>query len=272
MAVSGGVDSVVLLDMLAKKADHEIIVAHFDHGIRHDSTEDAKFVERLAKKYCLTYALKRENLGPNTSEELARKKRYDFLREVAKKHGARLVTAHHADDAVETIAINLFRGTGWRGLAAMDSDVVRPLTKMTKTEIIEYANNHKLEWREDSTNKDDVYLRNRIRRQTINLDLDTKRQLLALWETQKDLKKLIDYEVEKLIGEGPEYSRYFFTHLDQKTGIEILRRLVGGRLTRPQLIKALHAIKTSLPGKILQAGGGVNLRFTPRNFRVELLK
>ena len=272
VAVSGGVDSVVLLDMLVKKGDDELIVAHFDHGIRPDSAQDADFVAGLAKKYGLPFETKREELGVGCSEEKARDRRYEFLRGVAEKHGARLVTAHHADDVVETIAINILRGTGWRGLAVLDSDVVRPLTDMTKLEIIDYAQKNKLEWHEDSTNASDDYLRNRVRKQTLGLNNDVNRQLLALWVTQKSLKKQIDDEVSRLVGKGPDYSRYFFTHLDNKTSVEILRGAVGGRLTRPQLAKAIHAIKTSLPSKTFQAGGGVNLRFTSRNFRVELIK
>ena len=272
VAVSGGVDSVVLLDMLVKKGEYELVVAHFDHGIRTDSAEDAEFVAKLAKKYELPFEAKREELGPDCSEEKARDRRYEFLRSAAKKHKATLVTAHHADDVIETIAINLLRGTGWRGLAVLDSDVYRPLTDITKAEIIGYAKKHKLQWREDCTNASDDYLRNRVRKQTIRLDNDIKRQLLALWVTQKDLKKQIDSEVAMLVGSGPEYSRYFFTHLDGTVAVEILRGVVGGRLTRPQLTKALHAIKTSLPSKTFQAGSGVNLRFTSRNFRVELIK
>jgi len=281
VAVSGGVDSVVLLDMLVNGAipisrfsilNPRFIVACFDHGIRADSAEDAVFVAELAKKYNLPFETKREELGPETSEEKARDRRYKFLRSVAKKHGAKLVTAHHADDAIESIAINLSRGTGWRGLAVLDSDVSRPLTDMTKSEITNYAEKHKLTWREDSTNKGDKYLRNRIRRKTINLNNDTKRQLLGLWVTQKSLKALIDKEVASLVGDGPTYNRYFFTHLDTRTAVELLRFIVDARLTRPQLVKTLHAIKTLLPNKTYLAGDGVKLNFTSRNFTVELIK
>ena len=274
VAVSGGVDSVVLLDMLSKKltTNYQLVVAHFDHGIRDDSKSDAIFVANLAKEYNLPFETKREELGSDVSEEKARDRRYKFLRAVAKKHDAKLVTAHHSDDVVETIAINLSRGTGWRGLAVLDSDIVRPLTDMSKSEIISYAKKNRLEWREDSTNAGDKYLRNRIRRKISKLDDDVKRQLLALWAEQKSLKQLIDSEVASLIGEGLEYSRYFFTHLSPATGMELLRYIVDARLTRPQLTKALHAIKTILPSKTFQAGNGVKINFTSRNFMVELIK
>lgn len=272
LAVSGGVDSVVLLDMLVKKGDNELIVAHFDHGIRDDSKSDAIFVAELAEKYGLPFETKREELGPNASEEKARDRRYEFLRAVAKKYDAKLVTAHHSDDVIESIAINLTRGTGWRGLAVLDSDILRPLLYITKSEIITYAKKNKLKWREDSTNAGDDYLRNRIRRKIIGLDDDTKRQLLGLWSEQKSLKNTIDSEVKRILGHGKTYNRYFFTHIDNQTAVELLRYIVSARLTRPQSEKALHAIKTLLPGKTYQAGGGVKINFTSRNFTVELIK
>lgn len=275
VAVSGGVDSVVLLDMLVSKKlpiTYQLIVAHFDHGIRVDSGQDAIFVSELAKKYGLPFETKREELGPKASENTARISRYNFLRSVAKKHNAQLVTAHQADDVIETIAINLSRGTGWRGLAVLDSDILRPLTDMTKSEIMEYAKQHKLAWREDSTNAGETYLRNRIRQKTITLDDDSKRQILGLWAQQKSLKQSIDKEVARLVGDGPTYSRYFFTHLDPATSTECLRQIVDARLTRPQIKKALHAIKTALPRKVYLAGSGVEINFTSRNFTVKLIK
>lgn len=272
VAVSGGVDSVVLLDMLAKRAADELIVAHFDHGIRAESAADAKFVLSLAMKYGLKFETKREELGENASEELARNRRYAFLRGVAKKYDAQLVTAHHIDDAIETIAINLIRGTGWRGLAAMGSDVIRPLMNMTKAEIINYAQTRGLEWHDDVTNLSDKYLRNRIRRQTMSLSLDAKQQLMALWATQTELKNQIDIETKRLIGKGPHYSRYFLIHLDKKTALEIIRCITEARLTNPQMVKVWQAIKTMKSGKILQAGSGLKIVFSSRNFTVELLK
>ena len=279
LAVSGGVDSVVLLDMLSKRPGLELVVAHFDHGIRDDSADDVEFVAGLAKKYGLLFETKREELGKKASEEMARTRRYEFLREVARKYDAKLVTAHHGDDVIETIAINLSRGTGWRGLSAMDSDIIRPLTDMTKSEIMDYAKKNKLTWREDSTNNSDDYLRNRIRRRLEKLDNDSKRQLLGLWAEQKHLKSEINKEVQHLVIQGStkdngfiSYNRYFFTHIDEASAVECLRQIVDARLTRPQMIKVLHAIKTIKSRKVFHAGSNVLLNFTARNFKVELLK
>lgn len=273
IAVSGGVDSVVLLDMLSKKPGLELIVAHFDHGIRIDSADDAEFVKNLAVKYGLPFETTREELGVNASEEFARDRRYKFLKIVAGKYGAKIATAHHADDVIETIAINLTRGTGWRGLAGVDLEyITRPLTHITKSEIRQYADKHDLEWREDSSNSSDKYLRNRIRQKSLNLDIDKKFQLLGLWENQKDLKRQINREVKRIVGDGPEYSRYFFINIDQSPAMECLRHITDARLTRPQMLQALTIIKTIQPNKIYQAGNGVNLYFTARNFTVELIK
>lgn len=166
VAVSGGVDSVGLLDVLAKQKNLDLIVAHFDHGIRKDSSEDKKFVEDLAKKYALPFESSNGNLGSHASEELARKARYDFLRSVkAKQNANAIITAHHQDDVIETILINLLRGTRRRGLSSLQStnEIVRPFLSVSKNKIKSYATENNLQWREDATNQDPKYLRNWVR-------------------------------------------------------------------------------------------------------------
>ena len=272
VAVSGGVDSVVLLDMLSRVPGHDIIVAHFDHGIRDDSSDDARFVEGLARHYGYTFETKREELGSKASEDLARRRRYAFLRKIADAYGARIVTAHHADDVLETIAINLHRGTGWRGLAVLDSEIVRPLLQTTKAELLHYANTRNLSWYQDSTNSSDAYLRNRLRGLVAGLDSQQKTELLQHRQKQIDHKRQIDQEVSDLIGPGPDYSRYFFTHIPKSVAVECLRAVTAAQLTRPQLERALLAIKTASPKSTYHAGSGLSLDFTTRNFSLSLLK
>jgi len=277
VAVSGGVDSVALLDMLVRSGDfaadsYKFIVAYFDHGIRADSAEDAKLVAKLAGKYNLQFETKREELGDKASEELARNRRYAFLRALAKKYQSKIITAHHADDAVETVAINISRGTGWRGLAILDSDIIRPLIDLSKSEIMDYAKQNKLQWHEDSTNADGAYLRNRMRQRLVALEDDNKRQILALRAQQIALKHDIDQEVTGLVGAGPAYSRYFFTHGDRLAMLECLRYLTNRQLTRPQLERVLIAIKTAKPRTIFEAGASVEFGFTSRNFTIKLIK
>ena len=282
VAVSGGVDSVVLLDMLVNgdlpNSDSQIpianlIVAHFDHGIREESADDAEFVRQLAKKYGLEFVTMREELGLNASEELARERRYEFLRSVAKKHDAKIMTAHHADDLVETIAINITRGTGWRGLSVLDSaDIERPLLEKTKSQIIDYAKKRSLEWREDVTNSDTRYLRNNLRKKLMSLDVQT-RELLRLYRNrQVILRREIDSEAKRLVAKPP-YSRYILIHSPDDTAMELLRIIVSQETnyyaTRPQLRRALHAVKVLYGGKRYEIASGVYLELTKTHFCVE---
>jgi tRNA(Ile)-lysidine synthase len=189
LAVSGGVDSMVLLDLLVKQAKSqkpkakslELIVAHFNHGIRLEADEDEKFVELSAKRLGLVFEVGYGNLGINASEETARNARYKFLTQVRKKYRAEgIVTAHHQDDLIETAVINVIRGTGRRGLTAIadNTSVVRPLLKTNKAEIINYAKTNNIEWREDETNQDEKYLRNLIRKNLNNTLTTQKREEL----------------------------------------------------------------------------------------------
>lgn len=276
VAVSGGVDSVVLLDKLAKHGGARLVVAHFDHGIREDSADDARFVGELAKHYGLEFETRREELGAGASEALARERRYQFLRDVADQYdNASIVTAHHADDVVETIAINMTRGTGWRGLAVLDSELIRPLLAIPKRVLVDYARQHDLVWHEDSTNKDMVYLRNELRdRIAKRLSDEDVRQIHSLWRSQLELKRTIDKEVEELLASSShDYSRYFFVSIDTTSALELLRavcqREIGVSPTIPQRERALHAIKTLQPGKIFEVGGGIRIMCQLASFSIQ---
>ncbi|HMS93563.1 MAG TPA: tRNA lysidine(34) synthetase TilS [Candidatus Saccharibacteria bacterium] len=273
VAVSGGIDSVVLLDMLVRPGRYALVVAHFDHGIREDSAADARFVEGLADFYGLPFETRREELGPNASEELARTRRYAFLQEVADKHDAWIATAHHMNDVAETIAINLTRGTGWRGLAVMASEhmrIERLLLGKTKRDLVAYALEHNLEWCEDSTNSSDKYLRNRLRRKITDETL--VRQLMSLRDKQVELKDEIHDELmEVAMFSQPPYSRYFFSQIEVTAAMECLQIITSLQLTRPQIERLLLAIKTQKPGSQYEAGAGIKVHFTTRHFSLEMV-
>ena len=275
LAISGGIDSVVLLDSLARKGGHKLTVAHFDHGIRPDSAADARFVQALAETYGLPCVTAREELRPGASEELARNRRYAFLRSEAEKHDATIVTAHHGDDVVETIVINLIRGTGWRGLAVLDTpDVVRPLLGMSKDDIRTYARVKGLEWVEDSTNASGHYLRNRVR-QAIGTTMNTKsrQEVLELWKRQLRVKVSIDELLAGHIRTDSEYSRHFFIQVDPIVAQELLRAVIvaagGASPTRPQTQRALLMVKTARPRTVFEVSAGVTLRFQIATFVVQ---
>lgn len=198
VAVSGGVDSVVLLHVAAQKvreAGLTLIVAHFDHGIRPDSAQDRMFVQGLAQHYGLPFVYDQATFGPGASEAKAREARYAFLRKVQSASRAdAIVLAHHQDDVLETIIINFLRGTKSRGLSSLRStaELRRPLLPYTKEQIRAYAKRHKLAWHEDSTNTDETYLRNYIRRRIMpRLGEAERRQLLAHSDTAASLNDAI---------------------------------------------------------------------------------
>lgn len=171
IAVSGGVDSVVLLHRLRTLPGLQLTVAHFDHGIRDESAEDQQFVRQLARMYGLPYVYKTACLGSGASEAAARQARYDFLYNARTAAGARaILTAHHQDDVLETAILNILRGSGRRGLTSLQStDIIkRPLLHVRKAEIIQYACDNQLRWHEDSTNFGDTYKRNYVRHQLLS--------------------------------------------------------------------------------------------------------
>lgn len=276
LAISGGVDSVVLLDMWAKKhAPDELIVCHFDHGIREESAEDARFVQALADHYGLEYYTGRAALGEAASEEVARAARYDFLCTLAAKHEAVIVTAHHLDDLVESVVINLHRGTGWRGVAVMNrSGIVRPLLSTTKQQLYEYATDNRLEWVEDRTNHDRRYLRNRVRLYTHGLPRDTKTAIAQLRDEQVQISKLIEAETAAVSCLRAQ-SRHFYIMVDRGIAHELLRAYCKNQhiatVTTPQYDRLLHAIKTARPGSRYDLGRGNFIHFTSREFSVEVL-
>ena len=274
VAVSGGVDSVVLLDMLAQ-SNHTIVVAHVDHGIRgEDSAADARFVAALAKRYNVPFVSTALHLGNSASEERARNGRYDFLFTQAEKLGAQVVTAHHAGDVVETIALNFTRGTGWRGLAVLArNEIKRPLLAFTKQQLYDYALCHKLEWVEDATNHETRYLRNKLRKRIGAAHVDT-RALLSLRARQLQLCHDIDGEIAKLT-QRQAGSRHFLTMLDEALAIEVLRHSIwqetGKYLQRPQLRRACHAVRVAAAGTTHRVGENVSLVFTARNYHVTVV-
>ena len=186
VAVSGGVDSIVLLDLLVQVVkDLKIFVqiCHFNHKLRAFSADkDEEFVKRLAERYgikCYTDSGNVREYSEKNSysiEQGARNLRYQFFERIAKSIDIPYIAmAHNADDSAETFLINLLRGTGLTGLAGIPEQrslskkiqIIRPLLRFSKSDIIRYANLRKLEWHEDETNSLMLYTRNKIRHDLI---------------------------------------------------------------------------------------------------------
>lgn len=255
VAVSGGIDSVVMLDMLAGTASRPLVVAHVEHGIRPDSAEDEKFVRLLAEKYRLEFVSVQLALGPDASEDAARRARYAWLETIKERYKAgAIATAHHQDDVLETIVINLTRGTGWRGLCSLreTADRHRPLLHMSKAEIVAYAIAHNLDWREDSTNESFRYLRNRIRSMVIpRLDPVVRKKLLDIYASQLLLRQEIDTEVTELherYAKDGAINRHVLVMSSGGVAIELLRGWLNIPLERTRYRDLLLFAKTARPG------------------------
>lgn len=181
-AISGGRDSVVLLDALCAVRDKlgfDLAAAHVDHGIRPESAADADFVEELCASHNVPFYCKRVDV-PNkqcsgeSPEEAARRLRYEALRDLAETCGAAcILTAHHADDQKETVLMGLLRGSHGMlcGMREVTTDargvIVRPLLQASHDDILRYAEALQLRHVEDATNADTAYLRNRLRHDVI---------------------------------------------------------------------------------------------------------
>ncbi len=184
VAVSGGADSVALLDFLATRVELglRLVVAHLNHGLRGaDADADERFVSGLAAGYGLPMEAARVDVRALSRErrlsleEAGREARHLFLAAVAERHGAaRIALAHHRDDQAETVLMRLIRGAGADGLAGMrpasgDSRYVRPLLAVSREHIVAYLRARGLQWREDASNQDQAFLRNRIRHELLPL-------------------------------------------------------------------------------------------------------
>lgn len=271
VAVSGGVDSVVLLDMLRGLPNAELVVAHFDHGMRPDSADDRRSVERLAQAYELPFAYQEGRLGAGASEAVARQARYDFLGKVRLEHDAQaIITAHHQDDVLETAIINLLRGTGRKGLSALADKpgLRRPLLKVPKKDLINYAREHNLEWREDSTNSDQAYLRNYVRHRLLPRFSEQDRQAFLELITQSrdnndQLDTLLAGQIYDQSNKGG-LDRQWFGQLPHQVALEVmaawLRENEVRRFDRKTLERLVVAAKTAPAGQQFDVLQGVIMK------------
>ncbi len=270
VAVSGGVDSVALLHSLQAKPGLELVVAHFDHGIRPDSSEDTLHVKYLAKKYGLPFFTAAGQLGQGASEATARDVRYTFLREVQHEHDARaIITAHHQDDVLETAIINLLRGTGRKGLSSLASrdGLERPLLRIPKAEILDYATQNNLTWWEDSTNDDEDYLRNYIRRQVVpRLNQASRAQFLEIIKNSAKSNQQIDTLLVKYLPVSPDgnLKRRDFSLLPHGLSREVMAAWLRSHGIRDFDSKALERLvvagKTARPGSRVDVLRKVRMR------------
>ena len=177
LALSGGIDSMALADMLLQ-AKADFVVAHCNFHLRGEESDgDEQFVRDYASRNGLTIYVKQFETEAYAKdhgisiEMAARELRYAWFEELRQQLGYDYIAvAHHADDQLETFFINLLRGAGIRGLKGMqpvNGHIIRPLLDVPRAEIQQYAEEHQLQWREDHTNAETLYLRNKIRHELL---------------------------------------------------------------------------------------------------------
>jgi tRNA(Ile)-lysidine synthase len=206
LAISGGLDSMVLLDAAAATVPRsQLVVATFDHGTGTAATAALELAERSAGALGIAFVGGRASVPLETEAEL-REARWEFLRGVAAAEDATISTAHSSDDQVETILMRVMRDAGARGLAGLfaESEIVRPLLRLTRRDLARYARAQGLTWVEDPSNASPQYLRNRVRhdllpalrhvRMSLDADLLALARKAARWRA--DIEAYVATEVE----------------------------------------------------------------------------
>lgn len=199
IAVSGGVDSMVLLDLF-DKSEYQIKAAHFDHLTRNgQSTKDAEFVEQYCKKRGIPLYIqtidKRQKSGNFQAE--ARYQRYTFFKQL---ECDKIATAHHKDDNLETIFLNFINGRSTQGIPSVNNKIIRPLMIFTKEDILQYAQQNNIPFVEDASNFESHYDRNFLRNEIIpkisSKHPELSNKVIGLSTRQSENDKLLNQLVE----------------------------------------------------------------------------
>lgn len=281
VAFSGGLDSLVLLHLLRFTpglAAGGVLAAHFDHGMRVGSGDDAAWVKGLCRAWDIPLRRGVARTPPG-DEARARELRYAFLERVRQATGGGLVlTAHQADDQVETVLFRLLRGTGPDGLAGIPEwrrpGVGRPLLPFRRQELEDYARALRLRPREDPSNRDPAFARNRIRRQLLpllesihpgawrSLDrvaaLAEKRRRAMVFLLEPHVAAVIEDREKDLL----RIRRDRFLDLPPEVRAEVLRALMGAlgaRLSRRATQAALAFMSKGVSGRWVELSGGILL-------------
>lgn len=282
VGVSGGADSVCLA-LLLKKLGYEIVLAHLNHGLRgRASDEDAKFVRRFAEKLRVPCVIEEAVIPQEGNlEAQARKVRYAFLEDVRKRMRADCIAvAHHQDDQVETILMNLVRGAALRGTSGLwfkRGLLLRPLLRVGKKEILAFLREHDQPFRHDATNDNLKFLRNRLR----HLIIPTlSREMPHFKEDILEFSKQAKRELLKVMGRSKRwikinlrnghFSREHFQCLEPEVKGEVLIELLKGvDLYSVHINKLIRFIETGKSGRKMTLKG---MTFTIEYDQIQITK
>lgn len=307
VAVSGGPDSLCLLDVLARQATRRnwrLGVACLDHGLRPESRAEAERVRAEAEARGLRFFSVRQDVKARARrrklsiEAAAREARYSWLTKTARQHGFdAIATGHTADDQAETVLLRLLRGAGSTGLAAMRADgivpgsrpplrLLRPLLTTTRAEVEAYVATRKLDPSQDASNADPAYTRNRVRRELLPAleayNPKIRRALVRLAEVSAGEAAALNEYTERLwadlapraISHGLLFDREAWSGLSRPAQRLVLRRAAlilladETELGFEALDAALDRAAARASGQSLELGGGLTLTVEPKALRL----
>ena len=209
---SAGPDSMALLHYMKNNYPNKIICAHINHNIRKESDEEEKYLENYCKQNNIIFeSTKIESYNKSNLENQARIKRYNFYKKILTKYNSKyLFLAHHGDDLIETILMKIERGSNLEGYAGIKQiskndnyQIIRPLLKYTKDDLIKYDEKNKIKYFIDKTNFDEKYTRNRYRHNVLPFlkkeNINIHKKYLKYSNTLLEYNEYINYEVNETI-------------------------------------------------------------------------
>jgi tRNA(Ile)-lysidine synthase len=241
VACSGGVDSTVLLYIL-QKLGYSVRALHMNYQLRgKDSDDDAKFIRQFAQSIQVetivkTLDLNKELESGGNLQELARQHRYWWFHDTIQNHkNVKVLLAHHRDDQVETFLMNLARKSGFMGLSAMPyerDDIVRPMLDISKEELIAYAKQYDIPWRDDKSNLESKYKRNmlrniilpELRKEIPTIDDSIYTMIRVFQSNQKDLEHSVQPYLQSVFNDG-FISKDSYNEMNEFQAIEFFRQL-----------------------------------------------
>ncbi len=265
IAISGGLDSVVLHHLLYK-LKYDISLAHCNFNLRgKESDNDELFVNELSQKsynqiFINNFDTKKYSKKHKLSTQIsARELRYNWFKELVKKHEFDyILTAHHADDNLETFLINLTRGSGldgFTGIPAINGNIIRPLLVFSRAEIETYAKENKITWREDASNASTKYIRNKIRHQIIPVLKEINPSVLETFakttQNLQESKQIIDNHIKVVSSEVIEVDCKVL-----KFDIDTIKQLSNPKAYLYQLLKGYNFTEWNDVYNLLSAQSG----------------
>ncbi|MFW5821381.1 MAG: tRNA lysidine(34) synthetase TilS [Bacteroidota bacterium] len=268
LAVSGGIDSMVMSELFSR-LDNELIVAHCNFSLRgEESDKDEEFVKNFCGERSIPFISKRFDTLAYARENrisvqmAARDLRYNWFHELRlEKDFNFIATAHNLNDQIETFFINLSRGTGIRGLTGISHKngvLIRPLSHFTRKEIVEFAEKHSVDWREDSSNISTRYIRNKFRHQILPLieelnpsfERTMEENINNLSKVQSIYLKYIDERKEYIVRRtGKQFIINIELLLNEEFGQSVIYEILSDLNFSPTAINDIWQSLWSPPGK-----------------------